>query len=159
MAVLIVGMADWKISRKPDVLTTLGLGSCVGITLLDKARGIGGMSHVMLPSSEGYSQGNRMKFADTAIADMLDALLKTGASRSALVAKIAGGAHMFSGSSAANVLRVGERNAEVCKKILQELRIPLNAQDVGGTHGRTIELNIETGQLKIKTVGHGEKYI
>ncbi|MDR0819408.1 MAG: chemotaxis protein CheD [Oscillospiraceae bacterium] len=152
-------MADWKISRSPDILTTLGLGSCVGVTLWDKSRGIGGLAHIMLPSSEGYTQHNRMKFADTALKDMLETILRTGASRANLVAKIAGGAHMFSGSGAGNVLKVGERNAENCKRILGEMKIPLLANDTGGTHGRTIELNIVNGQLKIKTVGFGEKFI
>jgi chemotaxis protein CheD len=159
MATIIVGMADRKIAKGSDILTTLGLGSCVGITLWDKKRQIGGMAHVMLPSSEGYPGGNRMKFADTCIADLLTELVRNGVSKTELVAKLAGGAHMFSGTSANNVLKVGERNADSSTRILNELRIPILAHDTGGTHGRTIELDITNGRLKIRTVGYGEKFI
>jgi chemotaxis protein CheD len=159
MATIIVGMADWKVAKGSDILTTLGLGSCVGVTFWDKAKGIGGMGHFMLPSSEGYSNQNRAKFADTCIQDLLVAITRAGAVRGNLVAKIAGGAHMFSAAGAGNVLKVGERNAAIAKEILSDLKIPLLANDTGGTHGRTIELNIADGKLKIRTVGFGEKFV
>jgi len=159
MATIIVGMADWKISRSPDMLTTLGLGSCVGVTLWDKVKGIGGMAHIMLPSSEGYTNQNRMKFADTCLMDLLAAMVQNGATRQNLVAKMAGGAHMFSGTGSANVLKVGERNSTEAKRILAEMKIPLIANDTGGNIGRTIELYIQTGQLKIRSAGKPEKFI
>ncbi|MCL1829566.1 MAG: chemotaxis protein CheD, partial [Oscillospiraceae bacterium] len=139
-------------------LTTLGLGSCVGVCLYDKVQKISGMAHVMLPSSSGYEGQNRAKFADSAIADLVKLMVSMGAGRNALTAKIAGGAHMFSGSMN-NVLKVGQRNAETCIATLEELRIPIRANDTGGTHGRTIELYSDTGMLKIRTVGGGEKLI
>ena len=159
MGTIVVGMADLKVARYPDVLTTLGLGSCVGITLYDKAKQIGGMAHVMLPSYKGFEGQTIMKFADSAIIELVNQLSRIGASRAGLVAKIAGGAHMFGRSQSNDMLKIGERNAAASLAILAQLRIPVQANDTGGTHGRTIELYMDTGKLKIRTVGLGEKFI
>lgn len=159
MSTVLVGMADLNIAKAPDVLTTLGLGSCVGVTLYDPTRKIAGMVHVMLPFSNGAPGANRAKFADTGIVDLINKMTQAGASRASLVAKLAGGAHMFGTQSANSILNVGDRNAEACTKVLTHLRIPIKATDTGGRHGRTIELDAATGSLKIKTVGFGESYI
>lgn len=158
MPVIVVGMADLKVCRCPDSLATLGLGSCVGICLYDRITKISGMAHIMLPSSAEYGGQNRAKFADSAIVDLVDAMVKMGANRVSFIAKIAGGAHMFAGS-ANNILKVGDRNVEASVQVLNQLHIPIQAGDTRGTHGRTIELYSETGLLKIRTIGAGEKII
>jgi len=159
MGVIVVGMADLKVAKSPDTITTLGLGSCVGITLYDKSKKIGGMAHVMLPTYKGFEGQNIAKFADSAIIELINQLGRVGVSRSSLVAKIAGGAHMFGRTQNNDMLKIGERNAAASTAILQQLRIPIVANDTGGSHGRTIELNLETGALRIKSVGAGEKFI
>jgi len=159
MAIIVVGMADLKVAKHPDTLTTLGLGSCVGITLFDRAKKIGGMAHCMLPTYKGFEGQNIAKFVDSAVIELINQLVRIGASRTALVAKIAGGAHMFGRSQNSDMLKIGERNAAAGLAILRQLSIPVQANDTGGSHGRTIELNIETGALRIKTVGAGEKFI
>ena len=159
MAVIVVGMADLKVAKHPDTLTTLGLGSCVGITLFDKSKKIGGMAHCMLPTYKGFEGQNIAKFVDSAVVELINQLVRLGASRSALVAKIAGGAHMFGRSQNNDTLKIGERNIAAGLAILRQLSIPVQANDTGGSHGRTIELNIDTGALRIKTVGAGEKFI
>jgi len=159
MAIIVVGMADLKVAKHPDTLTTLGLGSCVGITLFDRAKHIGGMAHCMLPTYKGFEGQNIAKFVDSAVIELINQLVRIGATRTALVAKIAGGAHMFGRSQNSDMLKIGERNAAAGLAILRQLSIPVQANDTGGSHGRTIELNIETGALRIKTVGAGEKFI
>ena len=159
MGMIVVGMADLKVAKTPDILTTLGLGSCVGITLYDKIHKIGGLAHVMLPTYKGFEGQNIAKFADSGIIELLNQITRIGAARNTLVAKIAGGAHMFSRSQNNDIMKIGERNAKAALAILNQLRIPIQANDTGGGHGRTIELNIDTGALKIKTVGLGEKFI
>ena len=159
MGTLVVGMADLKVAKAPDKLTTLGLGSCVGITLYDKARKIGGMAHCMLPSYKGFEGQNKAKFVDSAVIELINHLVRIGASRGALVAKIAGGAHMFGNSQNNDLLKIGERNAAAGLAILKQLAIPVHANDTGGTRGRTIELDIDSGALKIRVVGAGEKFI
>ena len=72
-----VGMADWKVCSGQDGVTTLGLGSCVGIAIRDPGTGIGGLAHIMLPdSTEIRNNDNRFKFADTGIADMVEEMVK-----------------------------------------------------------------------------------
>jgi len=159
MAIIVVGMADLKVAKHPDTLTTLGLGSCVGITLFDRAKKIGGMAHCMLPTYKGFEGQNIAKFVDSAVIELINQLVRIGASRASLVAKIAGGAHMFGKSQNSDMLKIGERNAVAGLAILRQLSIPVQANDTGGSHGRTIELNIDTGALRIKTVGAGEKFI
>jgi len=157
MATIIVGMADLRVCKTPDTLTTLGLGSCIGVCIYDKITKITGMAHIMLPSLTNYAGQNRAKFADSAVEDLVRLMVSMGATRSALTAKIAGGAHMFAGGS--DILKVGDRNAEACLGVLAKLRIPVQARDTGGSHGRTIEFYSDTGALKIRSVGAGEKMI
>jgi len=159
MAVIVVGMADLKVAKFPDTLTTLGLGSCVGITLVDKSKKLGGMAHCMLPTYKGFEGQNIAKFVDSAVIELLNQLKRMGASPASLEAKIAGGAHMFGRSQNNDMLKIGERNAAAGLAILKHLGIPVRANDTGGTHGRTIEIMFDTGQLKIRTVGLGEKFI
>jgi len=159
MRAIVVGMADLKVAKHPDSLTTLGLGSCVGITLFDQARKIGGMAHCMLPTYKGYEGQNIAKFVDSAVIELVSQLVRMGASKPALIAKIAGGAHMFGHSQNNDMLKIGERNTAAGLAVLRQLSIPVRANDTGGSHGRTIVLDLETGALKIKTVGLGEKLI
>ncbi|MFA9463812.1 MAG: chemotaxis protein CheD [Velocimicrobium sp.] len=149
-----VGMADYNICRSPDAITTLGLGSCVGVTLYDSIRKIAGLAHIMLPDSKLVkNNSNIAKFADTGIDACIDMMVKSGANRQGLTAKIAGGAQMFAFGSNNDMLRIGERNTEATKKKLKELGIRILAEDTGANYGRTIEFYPETGILLIKAVG------
>ncbi|MDL2218288.1 chemotaxis protein CheD, partial [Christensenellaceae bacterium OttesenSCG-928-M15] len=103
---------------------------------------------------------NKAKFADTGILLLLERMNRAGANRAVLTAKLAGGAHMFAHSiMSSDLLKVGERNVKVCKEVLQKLHIPLLAEDVLGTYGRTITFDPATGRLHVKSVGRGEKEI
>lgn len=149
-----VGMADMNYCHAPDAITTLGLGSCVGVVLYDLNAKIAGLVHIMLPDSTKIrNNDNYAKFADTGIDEMLRRVVKAGASRSALKAKIAGGAQMFAFSTENDLLRVGARNVEAVKEKLSQLRIPIVAEDTGKSYGRTIEFYPETGELLVKAVG------
>lgn len=155
-----IGMADLKVSKAPDLLTTLGLGSCVGVTLYDKTTKAVGMVHVMLPSSKEIKNNeNKAKFADTGVQALFDEMIKLGCKKLNLVAKIAGGSQMFNFNSGGDKLKVGERNAQAVKEKLKQLGIPLKAEDTGGNFGRTIVLDSANGNLFVKTIGHGEKTI
>ena len=160
MSVIKVGMADLKVCKAPDSLTTLGLGSCVGIAIYDKRTKIAGLAHIMLPSSkEIRNNANKAKFADTALDILIGELEKMGVRKSQLQAKIAGGAQMFSFNTNNDVLKVGQRNVIATKKKLKELGIRIVAEDTGGNYGRTIELDPTTGYLLIKTIGSGTSII
>lgn len=158
--ILKVGMADMKVCLPPNKLTTLGLGSCVGIILYDPVSKASGLAHIMLPDSTKIkNNGNLAKFADTAIDQMIKDLTNIGARRNRLVSKIAGGAQMFSFNSTNDLMKVGERNIIASKAKLNELSIPILAEDTGENYGRTIEFDPVTGNLLIKTIGKPIKII
>lgn len=153
-----VGMADLKTCVSPNGITTLGLGSCVGIAIRDPANKIGGLAHIMLPDSKSIkgSQLNVAKFADTGIVELVRQMEKLGAQRSRMVAKIAGGANMFNFHGTSSFGQVGERNVEATKAKLGELRIPILAEDTGKNFGRTVIFYPETGDYVIRAVGRPE---
>ena len=149
-----VGMADLNLCYAPDAITTLGLGSCVGVAIYDKTTKMAGLVHVMLPDSTQVRQNqNRAKFADTGIELMVAMMLKAGANPRSLTAKIAGGAQMFAFSANNDMMRVGERNVMAVKKKLAQLRIRIIAEDTGQNFGRTVEFYPATGDFVIKSVG------
>ena len=155
-----VGMADLKLCKAPDAITTLGLGSCVGIAIRDPITKIGGLAHIMLPDSTQFAgMVNIPKFADTGAKELVNIIVKAGGNRARLVAKIAGGAQMFAFSSKNDLTGVGQRNVEAVKKVLAEMKIPILASDTGLNFGRTVEFYPETGDYIIKAVGKGVKTI
>ena len=158
--VIKVGMADLQVAKAPDSLITLGLGSCIGLTLYDPVTKIGGMVHYMLPDSTQLKNNtNIAKFGDTGIRELYNRMIKQGAVPRRMVAKIAGGAKMFEVSGLSNVGHVGERNAQQAKIMLKELHVPLIAEDTGLNYGRTVELFCENGDFFIKAVGKSNKTI
>lgn len=155
-----VGMADMNTAYSPGILTTLGLGSCVGVCLYDSSTKISGLVHIMLPSSvQIKNNSNTAKFADTGIVKLMEDMVKMGARRNKLVSKIAGGSQMFNFNDTSDIMRIGTRNVAATKETLKLLNIPIIAEDTGGNYGRTIELYSETGILLIKTIGYGMKQI
>lgn len=154
-----VEIADKKVARSPTGLVSIGLGSCIGICLYDPVIKVGGLAHIMLPdSTQSKKSMNNAKFADTAVPALLADMIKLGAIKIRIVAKIAGGAQMFSFSNS-DCMRIGERNIKATIKALQKAGIPLLAQDTGKNYGRSIRFCTETGNLYIRTITHGEKVI
>lgn len=155
-----VGMAEIRTAASPVKLVTNGLGSCIGVCLWDPLLKVGGMVHIMLPdSSQSRVNLNKAKYADTGIALLIEEMVKIGARKSRLVAKIAGGAQMFSFPNNNKLMRIGERNTEAVKHCLAQQGIRLLAEDTGGNYGRTIEFFTADAKLLIRTINKGEKII
>ncbi|MFD0671714.1 chemotaxis protein CheD [Cohnella sp. GCM10027633] len=156
-----VGMADLNIAEQGALIRTTGLGSCVGLTLFDAHLKLGGMAHIMLPSSEIAREGqlNIAKYADTAVPELIGRMKDKGSSIHRLVAKMAGGAQMFAFAGGSDTMRIGPRNVEATKLALSQLGIPLIAEDTGGNYGRTVELDSRTGMFMIRSVQFGVKEI
>jgi chemotaxis protein CheD len=163
-ATVSVAIGQWAVAGSPSKIRTL-LGSCVGVVLYHRDARVGGLAHVVLPRSRG-AVDHPGKYADTAIpaliADLDRALRGKAAGR--LVAKLAGGASMFTlgGSasatgSASPALNVGRMNQEAVEQILAALRIPIVARDLGGETGRHVTLDTATGLIVIRTPGADEK--
>lgn len=159
MANLTIGIGDLKVCKKPDILVTYALGSCVGICLLDSTAGVGGLSHIMLPDSTSGVNGASapMRFADTAIPMLIKEMEKLGASRGRLRAKIAGGATMF--AIANDKFNIGDRNVAKVKEMLAKERIPILAEDTGADYGRTLFFYPETGVMEIRAATRGTKML
>jgi chemotaxis protein CheD len=146
-----VGIAEGAVIHRPWRLRTLGLGSCVGLVVYDVVAGVAGMVHVMLPQAPRTTVDNPEKYADLAVPWLVHHVLREGAERTRLQAKLAGGAQMFTTRGSSPALRVGERNVASVLQALTEVRVPVVAQDVGGSSGRTIEFDTETTQLWVRT--------
>ncbi|RDW17814.1 chemotaxis protein CheD [Oceanobacillus chungangensis] len=159
--VIRVGIADLKFVKAPDTIRTLGLGSCVGVVVYDDTKRIAGLAHVLLPDSSHTKQTNlnAFKYADTAIPILVDELVRNGASKLRLKAKIAGGAQMFQFTSNSDTMRIGARNVDMVKEMLKGFEIPIVSSDVGGNSGRTIEFDPITSELKIRKVRSDEYVI
>ncbi|MEG1255980.1 chemotaxis protein CheD [Clostridium sp.] len=155
-----VGIADYKIAKSPNRLITIGLGSCVGIAIIDKRNGVGGLAHIMLPDSCKFNKiSNEIKFANLAIPILIKELIENGAEEKFLRAKIAGGAAMFNFSDNNVNMDIGARNSIAVKEILKARRIPIDSEEIGGNKGRTITFDTATGDLQVKTVGAGIKVV
>jgi chemotaxis protein CheD len=137
-----------------DMLVTLGLGSCIGLVLMDRRMGVAGLAHVVLPDSGGHTEVNKYKFADHAVPELIKRVCALGARRPMLEAVMVGGASMF--SFGGNGLEVGQRNEAAVREELAKLRVPVIASETGGAKGRTVRVHVETGLVTSKAAGETE---
>ena len=155
-----VGIAELKVGGQPERLITLGLGSCVGVTLYDPVTRVGGLLHIMLPDSTQFSNVTKpAKFADLGIPLLVLEIRRNGGRISNLQAKMVGGAQMFSGMNDNFVLNIGKRNVIMARQTLKSLGIKILAEEVGGNRGRTMILDTFSGKVFIRTVGSQLKVI
>jgi chemotaxis protein CheD len=90
---------------------------------------------------------------------MLEAMLALGAQRNRIIAKIVGGACMFESSMFDSAMNIGRRNSEAVKEILSEEKIPIIGEDVGNNYGRTMQFDVATGRVLIRSAKIGSKTI
>ncbi|HTI05767.1 MAG TPA: chemotaxis protein CheD [Gemmatimonadales bacterium] len=154
MKEVIVKVADWAAERGDGVIVTLGLGSCVAIMLHDPDACAGAMAHVLLPSSSlARDITNRAKFPETAVPLLLERLKALGADPRRLVAKLAGGASMFSTLVTPGTIQMGERNVLASRSALRAAAIPIVRESVGGERGRSVRFHVKDGRVEIRSVG------
>lgn len=161
-----VEMGDYKVASGETKLITRDLGSCVGVAIRDPKTGIGGLIHVMLPEFEPngfeathYKDVNTIKYADTGLDEMVRILEKEGAERKRLVAKIAGGAHMIMCPVIAECNDISAQNVKAVKRKLDELNIPLLAEEVGEHYPRTVIFDMSSGVLRVVTSGRKDRML
>lgn len=154
-----VGIADLNVVKAPNSLVTYALGSCVGICLYDAEKKIAGLAHIMLPLSKDAVQGadNKRRYADTGIMELIQTMNLQGSQTSRLVAKIAGGAQMFSVNS--SVFNIGERNVAAVKKVLSSYKIRIIAEETGLNFGRTVFFHGETGIMEVRAATQQTKFL
>jgi chemotaxis protein CheD len=134
-----------------DMLVTLGLGSCIGLVLMDRRMGVAGLAHVVLPDSGGHTEVNRFKFADHAVPELIKRVTALGARRPMLEAVLVGGASMF--AAIGGSMEVGARNEAAVKAQLAAARIRVHASATGGSRGRTVRVDPKTGIVLVREAG------
>jgi chemotaxis protein CheD len=147
-----VKIGEIKVARPGGTLFTIGLGSCVAVALYDPKQRIGGLAHVMLPEPMSNPNHTPGRSAPTAIPEMLRVMEAAGARRRGMFARIVGGAAMFESVLPDEGLRLGKRNIESVKAALSKAGIPLRAEDVGGTFGRSVFFDAADGKLLVRAV-------
>ena len=151
----IVGIAEIKISSVPgDVIVTHALGSCLGITIHDPVAHVGGMLHVMMPTStinREKARTNPYMFVDTAVPMFFREVYQAGAVKNRLEVKVAGGANVHNVGK--DSFAIGKRNFIVLKKLFWKNNVIIESSDVGGSNARTLFLEIGSGHTWMSTTG------
>ncbi len=133
-------------SPTPAAISTV-LGSCVAVCLHDPVTKVGGMNHYLLPLHVDREHSPR--FGTVAVPALIDAMVKAGASRGSIVAKVFGGASVI-GAVAGRGRRLGEENAILALRLLEEARIPVLDHDVGGSRGRKLVFFADEGTAWVR---------
>jgi len=151
-----VRMGEIAISNTPgEVLVSLGLGSCIGLALVDRRAGAAALAHIVLPESPGrLDTETAHKFADHAVPALLDGLYELGGSRLFTRAVLVGGAAMFGDAGG---MDVGTRNAVAVRELMAGRRVHVAAEAVGGTRGRTIRVDVASGGVTVREAGGTEQ--
>ena len=158
---IMVGMSELKVAKGQAVFTCLGLGSCVGVIAHDPVAEVTGVVHIMLPEAFKDKPVEKPgKFVDTAMPELIKALSSHGAELNRLVFSYAGGAQVFKfGAQSESRLDVGARNCAAMAAVMAKLGIKPIAIDVGGSQGRTVVVDTESGNVRVRTIHTGERLL
>jgi chemotaxis protein CheD len=157
MGEISVRMGELATSTEAEtVLVSIGLGSCIGLALVDAGAGVAGLAHIMLPGPGEAASRPPGTFADSGVSALLDAVLALGARRVRLTAVIVGGAQMF---GSAGKIQVGTRNEEAVRAALAGARLPVVAADTGGGSGRTIRVYLDETRVTARVAGGRENVL
>jgi chemotaxis protein CheD len=150
-----VRMGELAVTRAPeDVLVSIGLGSCIGLALIDRQRALAGLAHIMLPGNGNGASANAgdAKFADVAVTRLVAELTALGAQLSQLEAVLVGGAQMFGGGGG-SALDIGSRNEQATRDALGLISVPVRAAATAGNKGRTMRVRIDPVGVHVKEAG------
>jgi chemotaxis protein CheD len=157
---LVIGVGAMEVSNAQNtVLTTYSLGSCLGVAIFDPVARAGGLLHAMLPdSSINPERANERPamFVDTGIAALFRATYKLGADKHRIRICVAGASQFMDDSGFFNI---GQRNVKQLAEILRRHGLTVAAQEVGGYVCRTLQLNITTGEVHLRTSGQNTETI
>ncbi len=140
---------QWAVPHEPAELTTI-LGPCVALCLFDRVRSIGGMNHFLLPAG-GSTAVERSRYGDTSCEDLVQCLLASGSRPTHLEARIVGGANVGR-SVIQKGESLGERNAEMARRVARRHGIEVGFEDSGGSNARRLRFRTGVGILEVKTI-------
>jgi len=146
---VLVDVAEFQVAADDETLAAYGLGACLGVALYDPDHGVGGLAHAMLPREPEGATATPGKFVGPAVERLLRTVVETGAALGSVDAVLVGGGDLL--DLQALPRDVGERNVAAARERLAELDVSVAAADVGGDHGRTVELDTATGIVSVFT--------
>jgi chemotaxis protein CheD len=156
-----LGLGELAVSRNPeDILVAYGLGSCLGISMIDPVTRVAGLLHAVLPESLSGSENDDIttpgKYVDHGIENLLTALAKEGANRNRLVVRVVGGANMLIAPGLTSAFDIGTRNVEKSRSIFQRLNMKVAVEEVGGHTGRTVRVYVAENRVTVRMIGEKE---
>lgn len=148
-----VDMAEIKVAKAPQQFVTFGLGSCIAVCVYDALAQVGGVAHVLLPTSPASREITTPgKFGDTAVPELLKQIEELGAIHSRLQIVIVGGANMFSFDTKKTIFDIGKRNIKAVETACALAGVPIVSRFVGGDCGRRMEFDLDTGLVNVCTI-------
>ena len=142
-----VGQGDHHVTSDPNVMLTTILGSCVAMCLRDPQSGVGGMNHFLLPEGAGAGTDAGRRYGAYAMELLINDVMKAGARRDRLEAKLFGGGRMFD-----SLKDVGMANADFAERFLRDEGIPLVGGSLRGAGGRRLHYWPVTGRALQRAV-------
>ncbi|MGO8763758.1 MAG: chemotaxis protein CheD [Limisphaerales bacterium] len=157
---LAVGVADMVSSNDANAeLVTYSLGSCLGVTVYDPVKKVGGLLHLMLPDSRidtAKAVSAPFMFVDTGVPRLFKTIFSLGGDRYRLITKVAGGAQFLDEQRTFNI---GERNIQAFEKMMACNGMIVQSRDLGGFNSRTLRFNLETGKVSIQSPGNPIRFL
>lgn len=154
-----IRIAELCVGDASTVIVTNGVGSCIVVVIYDRLQRVGGMAHAILPRVRNSPPtvltrddlGKRfVKYADLAVDTLIDEMVAIGGVKEYFVAKLIGGAHMFS-LLEGDKFGIGWENTQSARERLAYHHIPVETEVVGGTVGRNVRFDCSTGIVEITT--------
>ncbi len=156
MTQITVNIADYAVGAGSLTLVTLGLGSCVAIVLHAADARVGALAHVLLPNVNlSAQQATPAKCPATAVPAMVRRMRELGA-RDDIVARLVGGASMFTPLLQPGTLSLGARNVAATHAACAAAGIPIRGEEVGGAHGRSVYFDVATGEVLVRSMQVGD---
>lgn len=151
-----LSLGEWAVTGNLEaMLSCVGLGSCVAVTMFDPTAHVGGMAHMVLPDSTA-GRGGGAKFVDVAVPLLYETLREQGALDRRIRVCLAGGSQMLANASPAGAVNIGQRNAEAAREWVTKLGLRVGAEHLGGNRGRTVRLVIGSGRVTVTVPGESE---
>ena len=150
-------MGRMGVASEDQLLTTVGLGSCIAIVLFAPRQRLAALAHCMLPTRQDDDDAVA-KFADSAVPALVTLLQSQGAS-GPFAAALVGGASMFPGVSSAFVSDIAGSNVRAARSALAAAGVPLRIEEVGGHVGRSVPVDPATQRVMVRTIRDGERWL
>ena len=156
-----LGLGESHVSRDPqDVLVAYGLGSCLGVCMIDPWARVAGLLHAVLPEQtsalDPNSSAPAAKYVNRGIESLLADMLKEGAIKSRIIVRMVGGANMLISPALTSAFDIGTRNIEKARDTFKRLGMKIVAEEVGGHTGRTVRVYVADCRITVKQVGETE---